>query len=90
MKKRQIQARNSIYVETKGDSKTLNELYAYCHSLGPIQNIFRNDVESNVYFLVEFSNSAAANEIIQSAFHSGNHMIDGKVRVKGKRNSEKK
>lgn len=36
------------------------------------------------YFLVEFSNLAVPHEIIRSALHSGNFLVDGKIRSKSR------
>lgn len=84
MKDRQLQAKRSIFVEAPNDLNAVKEFTTYCSRIGKIQNLFRSDVNSKTYFLVEFSKSSVPVEIIRSAFHSGNHLADGKVRAKGR------
>lgn len=81
---RQSQAKRSIFVETNNDTNSINELMLHCNRIGKVRNIYRNDIKSNAFFLIEYNNESTAIEIIRSAFHSGNHMVDGKVRVRGR------
>ncbi|XP_055326807.1 poly(A) RNA polymerase, mitochondrial-like [Sitodiplosis mosellana] len=84
VRKRQAQAKRSIFIETPGDSNTDNELAACCSQIGPINSIFRLDAEAKSHFLVEFKHPETAKDVIRSAYHPGNHFIDGKVRAKGR------
>lgn len=81
---RQLQAKRSIFVETNKDTNSIRELLLHCSRIGRVQNIYRNDIKSNAFFLIEYNSETTANEIIRTAFHSGNHMVDGKVRVRGR------
>lgn len=81
---RQAQAKRSVFVETDNDTNSIHELMQHCSHRGKVRNVYRNDKNSNAYFLIEYNNEATANEIIQTAFHSGNHMIDGRLRVRGR------
>lgn len=81
---RQSQAKRSIFVEINNDTNSINELLFYCERNGKVRNIYRKDIDSNAYFLIEYQNASTTNEIIRTAFHSGNHMVDGKIRVRGR------
>lgn len=84
VKRRQSQAKKSIFIETPGDPNSNNEVAINCSRIGSIQNIFRMDFETKSHILVEFSNASAANEVIRTAYHPGNHFVDGKVHTKGR------
>lgn len=84
MKHRQAQAKKSVLIESPGDPKSVNQLITSCSKLGRIQTIYRNNVGAKSYFLVEFSNAAVPNEIIRWASHSGNFLVDGKIRSKSR------
>lgn len=84
MKRRQTQAKRSIFVETPGDPNSNNELAACCSRVGVVNSIFRLNSEVKSHFLVEFKNPESAKEAIRSAYHPGNHFLDGKIRAKGR------
>lgn len=84
MSERQAQAKRSIFVEVDSDKNAVRELLLHCSRYGNVQNIYRTDRKPNAYFLIEFNIALAAQEVIRSAFHSGNPMTDGKVRVHGR------
>lgn len=84
MEERQSQAKRSIFVETSNDTNSIRELLVHCGCIGKVQTIYRNDNNSHAYFLIEYTNETVAKEIMRTAFHSGNHMIDGKVRACGR------
>lgn len=84
VKSRQLQAKRSIFVESPRDDNAIKELTTCCSRIGRIHNLFRTDVDSLTYFLVEFHHSSVPAEIMHSAFHSGNHLVDGKIRAKGR------
>lgn len=81
---RQMQAKRSIFVQVDNDTNSIRELLLHCTRIGKVQNIYRTDRNANAYFLIEFNHPSTANDVIRSSFHSGNHMIDGKVRVHGR------
>lgn len=84
IKTRQAQAKKSLFIETPRDSNSINLLIKYCTQIALTQNIFRTDVDLKSYLLVEFNNQDIANEMIQNAYHTGNPMIDGKIRTKSR------
>lgn len=81
---RQSQAKRSVFVETNNDKNSVNELLKHCSRSQKVRNVYRNDIKSNAYFLIEYKRESEAREAIESAFHSGNHKVDGKVRVSGR------
>lgn len=81
---RQLQAKRSIFIESPDATNSVYDLIAHCTKFGTIRNVFRKEVESKSYFLVEFSNFSGPNQIIRSAHHSGSNSIDGKVRTCGR------
>lgn len=81
---RQSQAKRSVFVETSNDTNSINELMQHCSRIRNVKNVYRSDIKSNAFFLIEYTSESVAQEIIRSAFHSGNHMVDGKVRVRGR------
>lgn len=84
MTKRQAQAKKTIFIETKGDTHSNNEIAVYFSSFSRIQNIFQIDLEYKSQFLVEFADAGAANWAIRNAYHPGNHFVDGKIRTKSR------
>lgn len=84
MTERQLQAKRSIFIESPNATKSVHELIAHCAKFGTIRNVFRKEVESKSFFLVEFSNFSGPNQIIRSAHHLGSNSIDGKVRTCGR------
>lgn len=84
IKERLAQAKRSIFIETATDSNSIRELLNYCSRFGRMQAIYRKDVNSNAYFLIEFCNSSIPQLCIESAVHSGKYIVDGKVRSNGR------
>lgn len=80
---RQDQAKRSILIEANGKN-TINDLSVYCTKHGRIRNMYQTDADSKSYLLVEFDRLSVINDIIKSAYHYGNHFIDGKVRARGR------
>lgn len=84
VKRRQAQAKKSIFIETPKDPNSNNEVVGNCSRIGGVQSIFRMDSETKTHFLVEFNTIGAVNEAIRSAHYPGNHFVDGKIHSKGK------
>ncbi|XP_031637400.1 poly(A) RNA polymerase, mitochondrial-like [Contarinia nasturtii] len=82
---RQIEAKKSILIETDRDPNTIKKVIAYC-SNARVKNIYRkDDVDGKIsHFLVEFENFSTVNNIITTAFHPGNFLLDSKIRAKGR------
>lgn len=84
MEERQAQAKRSVFIQSQNNAKSTNALADHCAKLGSVRNIFQTNVNGKAYLLVEFDDLAAANGVMQSVHHSGNHLFDGKIYAKGR------